>query len=102
MPRQKMTTLQRDVDRLNRSAHLVSHLLIGFVFAHLLAWFNWIIVVAALLIIVGIKEFFVDAVIYKHPFDTQLIDCFEYFVGFAAYIAFLYLLSIFPSSSSIF
>ena len=102
MAKTKMTSLQEDVDFINRNAHLIAHVLIGFAFAHLLVWFNWILVLSALLILVGLKEFFVDAYVYKHPFDTQLVDAFEYFCGFAIYVFYLYLLIIFPSTVKLF
>jgi hypothetical protein len=50
--------IYRTVHSLNSNsvAHTMCHVFLGFAAAHLIAWFHWIYVLAALLIIVSFKQ----------------------------------------------
>jgi hypothetical protein len=79
----------------NTNAHLAAHVLIGFTFAHLCTWFYWLYVLFALVMLISVKEFFIDAYLYKHPFDTQVYDVLQYICGFMGYVLFVYLAKVY-------
>lgn len=96
MDRKTKPLIYRTVHSLNKDsvAHAMCHIFLGFAAAHLLAWFHWIYVFSALLIIVSFKELFVDAYLYEHDFDKQIFDILHYVFGFVAYILWIYFVQI--------
>ena len=80
----------------NKIAHTAVHVFIGFAFAHLAIWVHWIWLSFIFLILVGFKEFFVDAKLYEHKIDSQVFDALQYFLGFIMYFVWAFLVEMFP------
>ena len=89
-----MGGLERTVHQMNQNnvAHIVSHVLLGFTFAHLISFFPFLIVTLIFALILIAKEFLIDHTLYHKTFNDEVIDAFEYVVGYIMFIVYLSLL----------
>jgi hypothetical protein len=66
-----------------RSAHIVAHILIGFTYAHLMRFVNWIYLFIILIVVLAIKEY-IDTVV--DPPNKWAEDILHYVGGFLFYV----------------